>query len=364
MPDFDNFKRAVFCQGEPRRVPQFDGTVAEDVKRRLLGKPIEGIEQEVEFCMAAGYDYVPLTIGFRQTIRGEKQGIMGAAQLDTKLLKPLEARYNPHKEGKSTRMWAEEGSGVIRDQASFDDFDWPDADASYSYDTLEKLGRLLPDGAMAVVNVGYIFMAPWMLMGLEAYCMALAQGDPLVVRVIDRVASIQKRVVENLLQFDCVGAIRMPDDLAHTGGTIVNPRFLRQHIFPRHQEIGDLVHAKGLPYLFHSDGRLYDVIDDLIACGYHALHPCEPASMDILQLKRNYGGRLCLMGNINLDSTLCLGTPDDVIEEVKLRLRTVAPGGGYCCGSSNSIPEYVPFDNYLAMIQTIQECGQYPIRGV
>ena len=361
MPDFDNFKKAVLCQGEPQRVPQFDGTVAHEIKRRLLGKPIEGIEEEVEFCMAAGYDFVPLTIGFRQTIRGEKQGIMGAGQVDTKLLKPMEARYNPQQEAKTTRMWAEEGSGVIGDQASFDDFDWPEPDRSYSYDTLEKLGRLLPDGAMAVVNVGYIFMAPWMLMGLEAYCMALAEGDPLVVRVIDRVAGIQKRVVENLLQFDCVGAIRMPDDLAHTGGTIVNPRFLRQYIFPRHKEIGDLVHAKGLPYLFHSDGRLYDVIDDLIACGYHALHPCEPASMDILKLKRKYGGRLCLMGNINLDSTLCLGTPDDVIEEVKLRLRTVGPGGGYCCGSSNSIPEYVPFDNYLAMIRTIQKHGKYPI---
>ena len=361
MPDFDNFKKALLCQGEPRRVPQFDGTVAEDIKTRLLGKAIAGIEEEVEFSMAAGYDYVPLTIGFRQTIRGEKQGIMGAGQVDTALLKPLEAQYNPHQKSKSTRMWAEEGSGAIRDAASFDDFDWPDPDRSYSYDTLDKLGKLLPDGAMAVVNVGYLFMAPWMLMGLESFCMALAQGEPLVRRVIERVGTIQTRVVENLLQFDCVGAIRMPDDLAHTGGTIVNPKFLREFIFPWHQEIGEMVHAKGLPYLFHSDGRLYEVIDDIIACGYNALHPCEPASMDILELKRKYGGRLCLMGNINLDSTLCLGTPDDVAEEVKLRLRTVAPGGGYCCGSSNSIPEYVPFENYVAMIETIQKHGEYPI---
>jgi len=363
MPDFENFKKAVFCRDEPKRVPQFDGTVAEDTKARLLGRPIEGIEEEVEFCMAAGYDFVPLTIGFRQTIRGEKQGIMGAKQVDTTLLKPHEAQYNPYQEGKNTRMWAEEGSGVIRDEATFDNFDWPDPDRSYSYDTLEKLATLLPDGAMAIVNVGYVFTAPWMLMGLEDFCMALAQGEPLVLKVIERVAGIQKRVVENLLQFDCVGAIRMPDDLGHTGGTMVSPKFLRQYIFPWHKEIGDMVRAKGLPYLFHSDGRLYEVIDDLLACGYHSLHPCEPASMDIVELKRKYAGRLCLMGNINLDSTLCLGTPDDVAEEVKLRLRTVAPGGGYCCGSSNSIPEYVPYENYVAMIETIQNFGQYPIRG-
>jgi uroporphyrinogen decarboxylase len=364
MPDFDNFRQAVLCQGEPKRVPKFDGTVAEDHKAQMLGGPIAGIEEEVEFCMKAGYDFVPLTIGFRQTIRGEKQGIMGAKQVDTSLLKPVEAQYNPNREGKNTRMWAEEGSGVIYDQASFEAFDWPDPDRSYSYPTLEKLGGLLPQGAKAIVNVGYIFMAPWMLMGLERFCIAAVQGDALVTRTIERVGAIQKRVVENLLDFDCVGAIRMPDDLGHTGGTMVSPRFLREHIFPWHQEIGRLVRAKGLLYLFHSDGRLYDVLDDLVACGYHSLHPCEPASMDIVELKRRYAGRLCLMGNINLDSTLCLGTPEEVREEVKLRIRTVAPGGGYCCGSSNSIPEYVPYENYVAMLDAIEEFGRYPIRIV
>ena len=56
-----------------------------------------------------------------------------------------------------------------------------------------------------------------------------------------------------------------------------------------------------------------------------------------------------------------MGTPEDVEEEVKLRIRTIAPGGGYCCGSSNSIPEYVPYENYVAMIRAIQDFGEYPI---
>ncbi len=361
MPDFANFKKAVLCQGEPKRVPQFDGTVAEEIKSRFLGRPMNGLADEVEFCMKAGYDFVPLTIGFRQTIRGEKGGIMGAEQVETTLLKPQEGQYSvADKQKKSTRMWAEEGEGAISSMADFDNFDWPDPDG-YHYETIEQLGGLLPEGAMGVINVGYIFMAPWMLMGLENFCMALAVGEPLVEKVIQRVGEIQTRVTENLLQYDCIGAIRMPDDLGHTGGTIVAPKFLRKYIFPWHKRIGDMVHAKGLPYLYHSDGRLYDVLDDLVECGYDALHPCEPASMDIAELKKKYGGRLCLCGNINLDSTLTLGTPEEVEEEVKLRIRTIAPGGGYCCGSSNSIPEYVPYENYLAMIEAIGKYGQYPI---
>ncbi len=111
MPDFENFRKAVLCQGEPKRVPQFDGTVAEDIKTRFLGRTVDGLEDvggledEVEFCMKAGYDFVPLTLGFRQTIRGEKLGIMGTKQLDSTVLKPVEAQYNPFQEGKNTRLW-------------------------------------------------------------------------------------------------------------------------------------------------------------------------------------------------------------------------------------------------------------------
>ena len=361
MPDFDNLKKAILCQGEPKRVPLFEGTIAEDIKSEFLGKPTGGdLEAEVEFCMKAGYDFVPLTIGIRQTMRGETSGIMGTKKVKTSILEAAQAQYNPFREGTSTRMWAEEGQGIITDDASFDNFDWPDPD-SFSYDTVEKLGRLLPDGAKAVINVGYVFTAPWMLMGMERFCIGLAAGEELVVNIIDRVGGIQKQVVENLVQFDCVGAIRMPDDLGYTTGLMVSPKLLRKYIFPWDKQIGDVARAAGRPYMYHSDGKLYDVIDDLLECGFCSLHPCEPSSMDIELLKRKYAGRLSLCGNIDLNTTLTMGTPAEVDEEVKLRIRTIAPGGGYCCGASNSVPEYVPYDNYIAMIEATKKYGQYPI---
>jgi uroporphyrinogen decarboxylase len=196
---------------------------------------------------------------------------------------------------------------------------------------------------------------------MEAFCLALADGSDLVPRLIRKVGETQLRVVQNLLQFDAVGAICMPDDLAHSGGLIVSARMLREHVFPWDRRIGDLVRARGLPYVYHSDGRIVEVLDDLLACGFNAVHPCKPASVDIAVLKRRYQGRLCLCGNINLDSTLTLGTPRDVEEEVRLRIRTIGPGGGYCCGSSNSVPEYVPYENYRAMIEAVRKHGRYPI---
>ncbi len=356
MPDFANLCKAFFCRGEPAYVPPLEYHVDKGIKTRFLGRQPSTVEDEAEFFLEAGYDFVPYLLGMKLTLF-ERGSTAGEGRRLVKTGHP--DRGADRRAG--TRLWAEEGSGEIVDQASFDNFDWPDPDG-YKYDEIARLGQILPAEAKVIPFVGYIFAAAWMLMGFERFCLDLAEGGSLAGKVFRKLGEIHTRVVENLLDFDCVGAVVMPDDMAYKTALMVRPQILREHVFPWHQGIGRLVRGKGLPYLFHSDGCYLDVIDDLIECGYHALHPCEPASMDIAALKRKYGGRLCLCGNINLDSTLCLGTPRDVEAEVKLRIRTVGPGGGYCCGSSNSVTDYVPYENFLAMLAAIRKYGKYPIR--
>ena len=249
---------------------------------------------------------------------------------------------------------------MITDHASLDHFAWPEAVAE-PYHDVARLSQILPPEVKVIPLLGYIFAGTWMLMGFDRFCVDLAGGGQLATVVMEKIGRFHCQVVENLLQFNCVGAICMPDDLAFKTGLMVKPSFLREHVFPWHQRIGELVRAKGLPYLFHSDGCYASVIDDLLECGYHAIHPCEPASFDITELKRLYGGRLCLCGNIDLESTLTLGSPEDVDREVKMRMCTIAPGGGYCCGSSNSVTEYVPLENYRAMLAATKKYGRYPI---
>ena len=102
-------------------------------------------------------------------------------------------------------------------------------------------------------------------------------------------------------------------------------------------------------------------MDDLIDCGFHGFNPIQPNCMDIDAVKQKWGDKLCLIGNLNLDSTLTLGTPDDVRAEVYERIRTVGPGGGYMVASSNSITDYVPLANMKALLDATFEFGKYPI---
>jgi uroporphyrinogen decarboxylase len=101
--------------------------------------------------------------------------------------------------------------------------------------------------------------------------------------------------------------------------------------------------------IYHSDGQLDMIIEDIIDLGFDGLNPVDPMCMDIVALKQRVRGRLGLLGNIDLRHTLTLGSPEEVEGEVKARIEALAPGGGYCLSSANSIPDYVPLRNYLAM---------------
>ena len=127
------------------------------------------------------------------------------------------------------------------------------------------------------------------------------------------------------------------------------------------EELASIAHEAGLPFIFHSDGRLSDVIPDLIASGINALHPIEPKAMDINLVKARYGDKLALIGNIDMN-LLTLGTPDQVREQVRQRIKDLAPGGGYAVGANPGISYYVRPENYDAMRQAVFEFGTYPIR--
>lgn len=126
--------------------------------------------------------------------------------------------------------------------------------------------------------------------------------------------------------------------------------------------MGDVCKDKGLGYIFHSDGDNTEIMEDLVEAGYHGFNPIQPNCMDIEEVKKKWGKKLCLIGNINLDSTLTLGTPQDVRAEVYERIRTIGPGGGYMVCSSNSIPDYVPLGNMKAMFSAAKEFGTYPLQ--
>jgi uroporphyrinogen decarboxylase len=154
-PDFGRFRRVLLRNGEPDYVPLGDISVHPLLKKAVIGRPVQTLEDEVAFWSQAGYDHVPLEQGLQLTDVIRKQSMHS-----------IEAHYAVETTEAQTRSWATEGKGVITTRADFEAFRWPDPDA-LDYSALEKIGALLPPKVKVVAILGKIFTCVWWLMGLE-----------------------------------------------------------------------------------------------------------------------------------------------------------------------------------------------------
>jgi 5-methyltetrahydrofolate--homocysteine methyltransferase len=111
--------------------------------------------------------------------------------------------------------------------------------------------------------------------------------------------------------------------------------------------------------MFHSDGNVDELVPMLLEAGVDCLNPLDPYGVDYRQLKKRFGDRVCLSGNIDIEFPLAHGTPQDVDKDVKAHMDALKPGGGYVCGSSHSIVNYIPHENFISMLNAIHAYGQY-----
>jgi uroporphyrinogen-III decarboxylase len=106
---------------------------------------------------------------------------------------------------------------------------------------------------------------------------------------------------------------------------------------------------------YHTDGVVYPIIPELMEIGIDVLNPIQPLAMDPIKLKNDYGDALCFWGSMDIQHTIPYGTPDDVRDEVLLRLRTIGRGGGLLIGPTHNLQLDTPLENFWAMIHTIQQ---------
>lgn len=149
------------------------------------------------------------------------------------------------------------------------------------------------------------------------------------------------------------------DDVAYKSGLFVRPELFKKIWRPRAEKIFAPALKKGIPVMFHSDGKLDSIMDMLIDMGVSCIHPMDPYSIDYRDYKKRYGSRIALAGNIDIEFPLVKGTPEDVRRDVIEHLKVMKPGGRYVFCSSHSIVNYIPVENYEAMINTFHEYASY-----
>ena len=247
--------------------------------------------------------------------------------------------------------------GLIKGEKDLAMVNLPDPDDGSFYDEakrfVERYGR---SGYALCVRTRLGASAMLNSMGLDNFSYNLIDETGVVERLLDMYTSWSAKVIEhvNEIGFDFIWCF---DDIAYKNGPMFSPDVFRELFLPRMKVPAD---ACKIPWIYHSDGNLMPVLDDLLTLGMNGLHPIEPrGAMDIGIVKEKYGKKICLIGNIDLHYTLTQGTVEEVEQEVKERIEKIGEGGGYIISSSNTIASYCKVENVRAMIDAIRKYREY-----
>lgn len=156
-----------------------------------------------------------------------------------------------------------------------------------------------------------------------------------------------------------IDAVFAADDFAFKSGLFVRPEVFEEIWRPHYDRILEPLRNAGIPIVFHSDGKVDDAVEMLIDMGVNCLTPMDPSGIDYKEFKKRYGNRVTLHGNIDLTWPLATGTPEDVERDVKDHMDALKPGGRWIAGCSHSIVNYIPHENFVALINAIHKYGQY-----
>lgn len=339
-PDYGNIERAARNREAPR-LPLYEHIVSDEVMESILGKrfselaaggPADKLEYFRTYCgffASMGYD----TVSFERCIGPAMPG-SGAL-----------GKHAP---------------GAIANRADFDAYPWEEIPdrffTAYSAD-FAALREAMPAGMKAIGGPGNgIFECVQDVVGYEALCYIAVDDPGLYADLFAAVGRTNLRIWRRFLaEFgDVYCVLRFGDDLGFKSSTLLSCDDIRERVIPAYKPIIDLVHARGKPFLLHSCGNIFAVMEDLVAAGIDAKHSNEDQIAAFPVWVERYGDRIGNFGGVDTDF-ICHNDEAAIREYVRDVIAKCVGHGGFAFGSGNSIPEYVPPAGYLAMVNAARE---------
>jgi hypothetical protein len=340
---------AALRHEEVDEIPWIEGLVGNGIASAVCGEPIR-----VDWSVAP--DGFPTMPGDQLADQQKKVNrVLGKANLQFCAFAPIFCqRMRKADDGSPVLV----GDGLIKTRRDFDErFRLPSpTEAGFVENARTFVAHKGEYCACACVRLG--IGATLLSMGVEAFSYAMADDPQLISDVHDAYADWTAAVVPVMEQigFDLIWAF---DDVAFNSGPMFSPAFYRSRILPKEKAVAATFTR---PLITHSDGNMTPLVDDWLTLGQQAIHPIQPDVMDIDLVKRRYGHRVALVGNIFM-SDLVHKTPADIEAQVRQRIETIGAGGGYILSSSNSLTDDMRPENVLAMRDTIRRCARQKASG-
>ncbi|MCK5000646.1 MAG: hypothetical protein KAS23_13975 [Anaerohalosphaera sp.] len=239
--------------------------------------------------------------------------------------------------------------GTMKDINSLKNITFPDMD---------RIERRLEELLDAVDGTGFGvicgaqtagFTVPTAI-GYEDFCMKSILDPAFITEFQKRVHEYTMRELEMYMQYP-IDAIKIASGLITNTGSMISPEMMEQFEYPYMREQMKLIKAHNKLVHMHVDGYVIPLIPLFLEMGIDILNPIDPCSgkQDICRIKELYGDQLTLCGNIDINTTLLEGTPQQVAEDVTDHINKLANNGGYIVASSHDLHQLIPIENICAM---------------
>jgi len=252
--------------------------------------------------------------------------------------------------------------GPIKSRKDLDKYKPPDPDAPWRLRTLEDyVKRFKKERAVVFLGHDAFEFSHYLMGGMDKLFISYVLNPGLAKDLAEMISAYKCRVLENAVQ---VGAdiLLTGDDYAGRKGPLMSPKHFEKFVLPYLQRAVNVAKENNVPFIKHTDGNLWKILDMIVDTGINALDPIEPiAEMDIGEIKEKYKDKICVVGNVDCGQLLPFGKKEEVEEAVKETIAKASPGGGHILASSNSIHPAVNPDNYKTMLNTARIWGEYPL---
>jgi uroporphyrinogen decarboxylase len=245
----------------------------------------------------------------------------------------------------------------VSDLRKVEEYKFPEV-KDFSFDNLERWVRESDLFVVAQLDTGFFKIAQ--LIGFEQYMLAVAEGRTKEIKLLmERLTTLQIKLAQECIRrgADCIW---LANDFAWNGGPFINPEMLWELDFQYEQEIIKAVHKMGVPCVLHACGNQNKTIDMIVEMGVDGIHALQPAAgNNIFQLRKRYGNRICLLGNVDISNLLPFGSPWDVDQMVRELIENVGKDGAYVLTTANAICGDVPVENAIILHLAVEKYGHY-----
>jgi uroporphyrinogen decarboxylase len=254
--------------------------------------------------------------------------------------------------------------------SDLDSYPWPDPeDPGWFAGLAEDVKKLYENTQYALVG-DFLFKGFWeigyFIRGLEQSLYDILKNKDFWHAFMARMLEVNSAFAEKFLKVagPYIAVIRTSDDLATQSGPMMSPKTYREMIMPYQRRLNDVIKKyTDATIFYHCCGDITTLVPHLIEAGVEALNPFQVGAIaDPAGIKTKYGDKMSFWGGIDTQHVLPHGTPEDVREEVRLRIGQLAHGGGYIAAAVHNIQPDVPPENIVAMAEAVHEFGKYPLQ--